>query len=70
MFHNLITVDVGLLNFHITGQLIEDVFNLLLIDSFDRLTHQFASVAIGNGLVVIISMDVVAEHSPRFAFLF
>ena len=66
----LVVVDVALLYLHPTGELVENVGYLLLIDGFNILTHQFEGVAIGNRFVVIIGVYIVAKYAPRLTFGF
>ncbi len=68
MLKNLVLVYVALLDFHTSGQLIQDAFNLFLIDRFYRLAHQFQRISVRDGFVVVICVDVVAENAPRLSF--
>ena len=64
MLDNLIAVNVASLDFYFTRELVEDILQFLLIYGLHRFTHQFKRIAVGNRLVVVVSIDVVSEHAP------
>ena len=70
MLNDFVAVNITLLNFHATSKLIQNALDFLFVDSLHRLSHQFTSVAISDGFVVIIFVYVLTEHAPRLTLFF
>ena len=60
----LVVVDVRLLDLNVVRQFIQDVLDLLFVFGFYVFAHQAKGIAVSDGLVVVIFVDVVAEHFP------
>ena len=50
-------------------RLVEQANQFFLVRGLNVLAHQLQGIAIGDGLVVIVLVDIVAKHSPRGTFL-
>ena len=68
-FDNLLFADVLAAHHDILRQAVDDFGDLLLVGGLDVLTHQLERIAVRNRLVVIVCVDVVAEHLPGSALL-
>ena len=66
----LVVVDVRLLDLNVVRQFIQDVFDLLFIFGFYIFAHQAKGITVGDGFVVVVFVDVVAEDFPRSTFFF
>ena len=68
-FDNLLFADILTAHHDILRQAVDDFGDLLLVGGLDVLPHQLERIAVRDRLVVIVCVDVVAEHLPGRAFL-
>ena len=69
-FDYLVVVDVRLLDLNVVRQLIKYVFDLLLVLGLYVFPHQAKGVAVSDGFVIVVFVDVIAEYLPRGTFFF
>ena len=68
-FDDLLFADILTTYHDVLRQTVDDFGDLLLVGGLDVLPHQLERIAVRNRLVVIVRVDVVAEHLPGRAFL-
>ena len=69
-FDDLVVVYIGFLYLNVVCESVKNVFYLFLVFCLYIFTHQTEGIAVGDGFVVIVFVDIIAENLPGGAFLF